>query len=565
MRNKKKKIKTLIIVGSVIVALVAGFFIYRGVASAKAAESVFDTEPTYDEVTTGDISLSVSGSGNLSSASAFSVNAQGYLAIDSVEVAAGDTIAEGDVIATLDTDAMNEQAADLNKQIMEAQTNIDTTNNYTTSLSIKSPADGWVKNVVLDEDDYIEDAMDEYGYVALVATEKREIINAEGSGLAEGDKVKVKCEGSTISGTVTSENGTLYVSIATIKRTVGADAVVYDLDGNALFTGSIELAAYVAIESSYGIITDVNFSEDESIDQGETIYRASQYSLSVQELYDNLNDLKEQYETLESMIAAGQITSPGAGVVSTVNITDGSTAEEGTTLISVYSTNDWEAIVSVDELDINAIEVGQNVSVELDSLPNEVFDGIVTDVSDYGSASGGITTYSVTVAVEDDDRFKVNMTLSCEIIAQEAAGAVLIPVNDVLAMGNSSYVMVRVDRSDSEIAAIKQLIMDKDYDALAAYMGDDATTLGITRLTNPAQLLYSEVRAVETGIESSYYIQIISGLSEGEQVIAQESSDSSSQQGFMMQGMGNMTGSMTVPGGSNSGQMPQGGNRPGGN
>ena len=552
----KKGIKKLIIIGGVVVLLVAGFFIYRGVASAAETNAAFDQEATFDEVTKGDISLSVSGSGNLGSADTFDMDAASYLVIEDVTVTAGDTMAAGDVIATLDTEAMQDKAQELANEVSAAQISIDTTNNVTTSLSIKSPVDGWVKNVVLDEDDYIEDVMSEYGYIALVATEEREIINAASSGLTEGSEVKVKCEGYTYSGVVTNENGTLYVSIDTIYRTVGADAVVYDADGNEIFTGKIELAAYQEIESSYGIITDVGFSEDEEIEQGETIYKATQYSLDVQELYDNLADLKSQYETMQSLITAGQITSPGAGVISAVNITDGQECEEGTPLISVESTEDWSATVSVDELDINSIEVGQNVNVELDSLPNEVFAGTVTAISDYGTASSGITTYNVMVSVKDDDRFKINMTLSCEILAQEATDALLVPVDDVLTTGNTSYVMVKVDRTEAEIAAIKQLILNEDYDGLKEYMGEDATTLGISMLSDTSQLINSEVRAVETGIESAYYIQITSGLSEGEYVLAQES-DSSSDEGFFMQGMGEIMG-----GNVQSGQMPEGGSRP---
>ena len=552
----KKGMKRWIIIGSVVVLLVAGFFIYRGVAGAASTNAAFDETPSYDEVTKGDISQSVSGSGNLGSADTFDVEAASYLVIDEVTVSEGDTIAAGDAIATLDVEAMADKAEEQANQIAAAQISIDTTNNVTTSLSIKSPVEGWVKSVMLGEDDSIEDAMEQYGYVALVATEEREIVNAAQSGLAKGTEVKVKSEGHTYNGTVTSEDGVLYVSIDTVARSVGADAVVYDADGNELFTGKIELAAYQEIESSYGIISDVNFSENDEIEQGETIYRASQYSLDVQEQYDSLVDLKSQYETLKSLMEAGQIASPGAGVVSTVNIADGQEYEEGAPLISVDSTEDWSATVSVDELDINAIAVGQNVNVELDSLPNEVFEGTVTGISDYGTASGGITTYNVMVAVKDDDRFKINMTLSCEILAQEATDALLVPVDDVITTGNTSYVMVKVDRSEQEIAAIKQLITNKDYDALAEYMGDDASKLGITMLSDPSQLVYSEVRAVETGIESAYYIQITSGLSEGEYVLAQES-ESSSEGGFFMQGMGGMTGSMpgNIQGG---GQMPQG-------
>ena len=128
----------------------------------------------------------------------------------------------------------------------EAQTSIDTLNNVTTSLSIKSPADGWVKNVMLDDDGLIEEAMEQYGYVVLIATEERELINAQDSGSQQREIPSlVKCEKKWYTGEVVDENGTLYVSIDTVYRTVGAEAVVYDSEKNELFTGYIELASYV--------------------------------------------------------------------------------------------------------------------------------------------------------------------------------------------------------------------------------------------------------------------------------------------------------------------------------
>ena len=560
-KMKKETKRITVIVLAVVIAGAGLLGIYFGVSGGSTKPSAKNGEPTFDTIRTGDISLTVSGSGNLASAQTLDITTDGYLAVDDVLVQAGDTIGADQPIATLDTDAMQTYANDLKAQIMAQQISIDTTNNVTTSLSIKSPADGWVKNVMLDEDDEIETAMDEYGYVALIATEEREIINAEGSSLAEGDTISVKCEGSSYDGVVTNENGALYVSIDTVTRTVGADAVVYDTAGNELFTGKIELAAYIPVESSYGIISDVNFSEDEEIEAGETIYRASQYSLEVKDMYATLADLQAQYEILTGHIEAGQIVSPSAGVVSSISVSDGMVCEEDSVLMSIQSTDTWIATVSVDELDINSIELGQNVDVELDSLPGEVFEGTVTGISDMGTASGGITTFNVNVSVQDDDRFKINMTLNCEIKAQEATGAVLLPVDDLRTSGNMSYVMVKVERSDAEKMAIQSLIDSNDYTGLTQYMGDDAQSLGISVLSDPTELLYAEVRAVETGIENAYYIEIKSGLSEGESVLQPASDDDSSEYGFPMNmgAMGPMNGEGgNFPGGGDR-QMPNGG------
>lgn len=545
----KKKTKGIIIITTVVVAVVAGVLIYTTI-TAKNSQAKLSTTYGTDTATVGNISLTVSGSGNLGTSKTFEVKADSHLDISEVLVSEGDAITEGQVVATLDAEAMQDYSDDLLRQINSQQIQIDTTSSVITKLSIKSPVDGWVKNIMLDEDDSIEDAMSEYGYVAVISTEQKELINAEGSGLAVDDAVRVKCEGNWYDGTVINQDGKLFVSIDSITRTVGADAVVCDANEAELFTGQIELASFVPIESSFGVITDVKFYEDEAIEQGDTLYSAEQYSVTVSDMYSQLEDLKTEYDAIQLLIEDGTITASASGVVNNVFISDGMSCEKAAALITLNSTSDLQATVSVDELDINSIQIGQSVSVTLDSLPNEVFTGEVSRISDLGTASGGITTYEVDVSVEGNDNFKLGMTVSCEITAQEAVDAVLIPVDDVLTTNSKSYVMVSVERTDAEKSAIKKLISDGDYTGLAAYMGADATALNIMRLTDSTQLLYAEVRAVETGIENAYFVEIKSGLSVGEKVLAQSTDSGSAEEGFNMQGMGGM--------GSMSGQMPEG-------
>lgn len=545
----KRWLKRSIIIAVLAVVLVSAYFIYDGVTAKAQIDETFSTKPSTGVTTKGDITLTVSGSGNLKSAESFTVETASYVVVDELLIEEGDTVAEGDIVATLDVETMSEYLTELEQQINSIQTDIDTMNNVQTNLNIKSIADGWVKNIVLDDDEYIEDAMQEYGYVALVATEERELINAEGSGLSVGDIVKVKCENRWQDGEVVSEDGKLYVSIDTIYRTVGSEAVVYDRDNNELFTGAIELSSYEMIESSFGIVTDVRVSENEEIEAGDVIYRASQYSLAASELYEDLRNAKEQHELVEQALLEGDIKASCAGVVINIEAMPGTKYDEGDVLYAIASTDLWEAVVAVDELDINSIEIGQRVEVTLDSMPNETFTGQVTSISDYGSASGGITTYDVDVLVEDNDGFKIAMTLNCEIQTQSAEGVILVPIDAIRTSMTKNYVMVAVERTDEEIETIKQFIVDNDYTSLANYLGDDAEALGIKMLTDWSELLYGEVRAVETGLQNAFYAEIKSGLSEGETVLLAASDTTSDMPGRFMQGMMQGMGGGQIPGG----------------
>jgi len=555
----KKGIKRLIIVAVVAGAAVGAFFIYQSVAGSGEASAQFDSEPMTSAAAIGDVVLSVSGSGNLGAGDTAAVMADGHVVIDEVLLAEGEYVAEGDALATVDTDEMGVYAQQLADEIEATQTGIDTKNGYSTAMTIKATADGWVKNAVLDEDGLIEDAMSEYGYVALVATEERELIAADGSGLSEGDAVRVACEGVWHDGTVTSESGALYVSIDSVARTVGAEAVVYDTDEKELFTGAIELAAYETIESNFGVITDVRLDEDDEAAQGEAIYKAEQYSLEVQNLFEDLADMEEEYAEVTALIEAGVVTSPVNGVVGSVAAKDGQTMQDGEALMSIECTDTWAATVAVDELDIGTVEIGQRVEVMLDSMPDETFEGAVAGISQLGMASGGITTYDVDIEVSPSGGFMLEMTLSCEITTQQALDVLTVPVDAVREGMGSSYVMVAIERTDAEKDAIKQLIENGELQSLTGYMGDGAANLGVRMLTDPTELLYGEVRGVETGLQDASNVEIISGLVEGETVLLPSAGDDDSISGMMqgmrgmMQGMGQMPGSGSGPGG---GQRP---------
>ena len=59
--------------------------------------------------------------------------------------------------------------------------------------------------------------------------------------------------------------------------------------------------------------------------------------------------------------------------------------------------------MSIDELDISSVEVGQEVRITADAVEGKTYTGVVTEVSVAGTTSGGITTCPVTVRNDGTD------------------------------------------------------------------------------------------------------------------------------------------------------------------
>ena len=174
--------------------------------------------------------------------------------------------------------------------------------------------------------------------------------------------------------------------------------------------------------------------------------------------------------------------------------------------------------MSIDELDIQNVKVGQKVTVTADAFENETFTGTVTNVSLESTYSNGVSTYPVTVTLDETGNLLPGMNVDGVITLDEAEDVLTIPV-DSLMRGNQVY--VRDDTVKEQQGAV------------------------------PAGFRSVQV---ETGLTNDSYVEITSGLEEGDEVYVSESSAGSSS--FMMP----MGGAMSSPGGGMGG--PSGG--PGG-
>ena len=87
--------------------------------------------------------------------------------------------------------------------------------------------------------------------------------------------------------------------------------------------------------------------------------------------------------------------------------------------------------VDIDELDILSIEDGQTATVVLDALPDQVFEGTVTKISDAGTAQSGVTTYPVTITLADTGAsgIKAGMNATATISIATSENVLLIPLD----------------------------------------------------------------------------------------------------------------------------------------
>jgi HlyD family secretion protein len=146
--------------------------------------------------------------------------------------------------------------------------------------------------------------------------------------------------------------------------------------------------------------------------------------------------------------------------------------------------------MNVDELDISKVELGQKVSVTADALTGKTFVGTIENKSSVGTTSNGVTTYPVTIAVENPEGLIPGMNVNAKVVVNKKDHVVKIPVSS-LKRGNSVVVKLK----DGEVAPEKNSKMH------------DTTPEG-----------FKTIR-VKTGLNDKDFIEIIEGIAEGDIIL----------------------------------------------
>ena len=275
-----------------------------------------------------------------------------------------------------------------------------------------------------------------------------------------------------------------------------------------------------------GEVASLRVSEGDQVDKDQLLLVLSSDTLAdeIQSASESLRSaqlsLESQYDQLDDYT----IISPISGTIIDKNYKAGETSESNQVLCSIYDLSYLTMTLSVDELDIADIAVGQTVSITADAVDDQTYKGVVTKVSVAGTSSSGVTSYPVTIRIDETDGLLPGMSADATIVLGSAEGVLAIPS---AALMRGSLVLVTADSPSAANGA------SGESDASASQQGGSYVSVQVT-----------------VGIRDDNYLEITSGLQEGDTVayIPTTSSGNTFQMG-MMPGGG-------IPGG---GGMPGGG------
>ncbi len=532
----KKVIKWLLIL---VVLGAAGYFGYqfylsRTQTSAEASTTAY----TQVAVATGDLEKSVTGTGSLSISQTQNVTLEFPVTISEALVVAGDSVAEGQEMYRIDPDALQTTIDSLQTELETAESEIVTlSSDYSSAEVIKYGIKGRVKLSYLEAGRQIEDIMAEYGKLLLLSLDGTMRVEIPAGDLAIDDVVKVRAAAGTTAGVVAEVNGdTAVISFTDTYALQDEEVQVLTNDLKPLGSAAAQIHMPYWVTSTAKGYVSIAYVEINA-----KVYKASRmvYLTNVPTSDEYAAQVKERerltnlIQSAKALQAGGVICAPVAGIVNSALTASTVEQAENTVLASLYVGDAKQMIVSVDELDIINVAVGQNVDIVMDAISDKTYSATVSYVSQIGTTSSGVTVYDVTLDIAGDDQLRIGMNGTATIKIEQVTGVLLVPITALNSSRDGQYVWL--------------------YDAsITAESGDDP---GVKTF-------------VTTGLSDETYAEVTSGLSEGDVVLvtreASTSSTSSTDFGGGMMDFANMGGGDMPSMPSGGGSAPSGGGNGGG-
>ena len=530
-KKKRRRIRTIIILLVLLAAGITGVVLFlRRKVTAKFAST--DGEVLSAQASIGSISTQVSGSGTLMNVDEESITVPAGVTIDEVVVSAHDSVTAGQLLAKINTASALQAMSTVQGNLDSLDSDISSAGNDAVDNKITAGVAGRVKQIYAEKGDDVAACMYKHGALALLSLDGYMAVEIDAGALSAGSSVRVlRANGDELNGTVDSIVNRRATILVSDKDTAADEEVtVLDSSGNSLGSGNLTVHSGMRVSGITGTVSGISVSVNQTVYAGQTLFTLTDttYTARYQTLLRQREELEDTLLELMQLYRDGGVYAPFAGTVSTVDYSEESvSADAETALVTLSPDKEMQVTVNVDESNILSLELGQTAAVTVSSIGDMSFNGSVTEINKTASSASGVTRYSAVVTLDKTPDMLQGMSAKVVIRIQGVENAIIVPADAVHQTRTTAYVYTSYDEEMKEFGGMV---------------------------------------TVTTGISNSNYIEITSGLSEGDTVwYTKTETNFFGMPGF---GSGGFSGGMPsggFGGGSSSGGFGGGsGNRPSG-
>lgn len=419
--------------------------------------------------TMGTVTQSVSLSGNLAAASETDLDFTASGRVNALNVTAGQSVTAGQVLATLDTSTLQAQLAQAQATLSSAQAKLAQDQQGTTPTSLAQAE-------------------------AQVNSAQVSLQNAQ---TAYNDAVAVN------QASINQMQAQLDEDTSTMNTDCGKTppAAACSADTSKVNTDSANLASQQAKaqQADDQAQAQVN-SAQVSLDNAQASLAALQAGATSQQIQqDNAQVQIDQVavNTAQTSLNGATITAPVSGQVETVSISNGQQISSGSgNGASSSSSSTTHAIVlvtpglfqvtgSVSDAQVNLITSGQPAQV-LPAGQSQAVNGKVTSVAQVATVSSGVATFPVTVTLTGThNSLRAGMSASVTVVVNQVVQVLTVPTSavhgsslQVLVNGKPETRAITVGATDANRTQILSGVSEGDQVVIATVTGTVPTTTG---------------------------------------------------------------------------------------
>ncbi|OPJ57367.1 efflux RND transporter periplasmic adaptor subunit [Clostridium oryzae] len=335
--------------------------------------------------------------------------------------------------------------------------------------------------------------------------------------------------------TAKSTSSTAATSSTTANNTTSSDQGNQASSSKGNQTSSTQSTSTQSSQSSASTISSIN---SEISQQKITITQAERTVDAAQDAIDSMT-----------------IKAPITGIVTAVSVSNGDSVQNAASLLTITNMNSIRVKTSVDELDINKVKKGQSAEITFDAIDGKTYKGTVKQIAQTGTTSNNVTTYEVVVSVNSPTKIKLDMNATVTIKVKSRSNVLVIPADALVEMGSKKFVRVANSSSTSGSTSTSTQSANSNSNNSKNTANSNNNSNSTNNKANPFTASSGRLVEIQTGLETENYIEVTSGLTEGQQLLVSlpKSSTSTQQQGFG--GMRSMSGGMDGMGGAPSGAM----------
>ncbi|MES2006638.1 MAG: efflux RND transporter periplasmic adaptor subunit [Patescibacteria group bacterium] len=500
------------------------------------------------EVTIGTIVSSISASGQVSASNQLDIKPEVSGKVTSISIKAGDKVKAGQLLVSLDASSAQKSVRDAQASLESAQISLEKLQKPASALSL-TQAQNALTNA---QDALVKDYTDSATDIVNAFLDLPDIItNLEdiqiGDDACRNSQWNLDCYTNAISqydSRTKTYRDTAYSDYIAAKKAYDAAFATYQSLGNTPDNASIEAAltqTYSAVQltskavkstnafiqlykdalegknltpaaAATEALTDLNtytgklnthlstlLTDANELKQDKQTITEKQQSLaettagtdaldlksSQLSVTQKQNALQDAYDTL----AKYYLRAPFDGTIASVDVQRFATAGSGASVATLI-TEQKIAELSLSEVDVAKVKAGAKATLTFDAIDDLSLTGTVVSIDTVGTVDQGVVSYTVKIGFDSqDDRIKSGMTVNASIQTDIKTDVLMVPSSAVKTQGGVSYVQM------FEPALV------------------DPSSQGIVTSKTPRRI------QVTTGISDDTNIEIVSGLTEGQQIV----------------------------------------------